>query len=115
MLNQGKEALVGDVSSIVSTNFYKQLEASALISREPTRLLFSKFLQKGDSSNPLFIMINDQPVLLAVWTGILGPLGYGTSVTVFKKDINYLMSELGGGYQLEEIDLSEFNPLPTQE
>jgi hypothetical protein len=115
MLNQNKEALVGDVSSIVSTNFYKQLEASALISKEPNRLLFGKFLQKGDSGNPMFIMINGQPVLMTVWTSTLGPLAFGASVTVFKKDINTLMTLLGGGYQLEEIDLSGFNPLPPQE
>jgi len=66
----------------------------------------------GDSGNPMFIIVNDQPVLLTVWTS--GGPGRGTSVTAFKDDINGMMNDLGGGYQLEEIDLSGFNVLPSQ-
>ena len=65
---------------------------------------------KGDSGNPMFIIINNQPVLLTVWT--TGVSGSGTSVTAFKDDINYMMNSLGGGYQLDEIDLSGFTKLP---
>ena len=51
------------------------------------------------------------PVLLTVWSA-LDFNGCGTSVAAFKADINQLMDELGGGYQLTEVDLSGFAPLP---
>ena len=54
--------------------------------------------------------MRNKPVLLTVWTRPLA--GSGTSVTAFKADINQLMSGLGGGYQLTEVDLSSYTPLP---
>ena len=66
----------------------------------------------------MFIIVNNQPVLLTVWTN--GGAGGGTSVTAFKKDINDLMAYLDDKngnattYQLEEIDLSGFTVLPPQ-
>jgi hypothetical protein len=37
--------------------------------------------------------------------------GSGPSLTALKQDINAMMSELGGGYQLTEVDLSGFRAL----
>jgi hypothetical protein len=77
---------------------------------DATRLDFFEDIIRFDSGNPVFILINGQPILLTVWTR--GGPGIGTSVTAFKADINQLMSDLGGGYQLTEVDLTGFTPLP---
>ena len=59
----------------------------------------------------MFIIVNNQPVILTVWTSP----EHGTSVHSQKSILNDMMNALGGGYQLEEIDLSGFEPLPIQE
>ena len=64
-----------------------------------------------DSGNPVFMILDGTPVLLTVWSA-LNFNGCGTSVAAFKADINRLMNELGGGYQLTEVDLSSYTPLP---
>lgn len=61
----------------------------------------------GDSGQPAFLIINDELVLLTVWT--FGGGGSGTSIVRNKDAINALMTSLGGGYQLTEVDLSGFN------
>ncbi|XP_060080648.1 uncharacterized protein LOC132560009 [Ylistrum balloti] len=60
----------------------------------------------GDSGNPSFFIINDQLVFLFVFT--FGGAGSGTSVQYNFDEINTIMTRLGGGYQLTEIDLSGF-------
>jgi hypothetical protein len=60
----------------------------------------------GDSGNPILTVINNTPVILAVLTS--GGYGAGTSICYHKTAINTMMTTLGGGYQLTEIDLSGF-------
>jgi len=60
----------------------------------------------GDSGNPAFVWINNQLVILTVWT--YGGAGSGTSIRYHKTAINAMMTALGGGYQLTEVDLSGF-------
>jgi len=114
-LNQEKIAIVKDLHKlpIVPADPMENtsLRINANASKNSMRLAFHKDLQSGDSGNPCFLFINNQPVILTVWTGY----GAGTSIHSYKEDINLLMNQLGGGYQLEEIDFSCFNPLPTQE
>ena len=104
--DQEEKALVGDVEEI----------ASAKEPLSPIRSLFYEKLIGGDSGNPMFIIINNQPVILTVWT--MGGGGDGTSITKFKNDINGRMRSLdyrarnADTYQLQEIDLSGFNSLP---
>jgi hypothetical protein len=52
----------------------------------------------------MILLLDNQPVILTVWTSPEG----GTSITAFKEEINGLMTDLGGGYQLTEIDLSQY-------
>lgn len=59
-----------------------------------------------DSGNPCFLVINQEPVLLGVFTG--GGAGTGSFVSYYYDEINSVMSSLGGGYQLTPVDLSGF-------
>ncbi len=107
-LDQEEKALVGDVWRVTSQS--GKAFTSCAVPVDATRFAFYERIVLYDSGNPCFLWINGQPVLLTVWTR--GGPGSGTSVTAFKNDINQLMSDLGGGYQLTEIDLSGFIPLP---
>jgi len=60
----------------------------------------------GDSGNPALLIINNTPVIVCVWTS--GGAGSGTAIANHKAAINTMMTTLGGGYQLTEIDLSGF-------
>jgi hypothetical protein len=73
-----------------------------------SRLDFFSMLIAGDSGHPCFIMVpgSNAPVILTVWT--YGISGSGTSLFRHKTNINSLMTSLGGGYQLTEVDLSAF-------
>ncbi|XP_046328945.2 uncharacterized protein LOC124112828 [Haliotis rufescens] len=60
----------------------------------------------GDSGNPTFFIIDNQLVLLFVFT--TGGAGGGTSINHYFDQINEIMAKEGGGYQLTEMDLSKF-------
>ena len=71
---------------------------------DDARLLYYEAIVGGDSSSPVCMIINDELVLLAT----VGASSSGSSCTHFKDGINTLMTDLGGDYQLTEIDLSGF-------
>jgi len=112
-LDQEEKALIGD-ATVLSTE-QPQYNANFTIPSDLVRQQYYESLTTNDSGNPAFLILNQQLVLLTVWTG-MGP-GYGTSVTAFKGDINQLIFDLDAqcgvtnGYQLTEIDLSGFEPL----
>lgn len=55
----------------------------------------------GDSGNPIFLIIDNELVLISTWTTpVSGPAYCGLF-----DNVNNLMSQLGGGYQLTPIDL----------
>lgn len=68
------------------------------------RAEFDEPIVLGDSGNPAFAVVGSQPVLL--FTHFDAPFGpnYSTHFDL----INFLMSKLGGGYQLSTLDLSRF-------
>jgi len=55
----------------------------------------------GDSGSPIFFLIDDEPILINLMSA-----GYTRTRNA---EVNESMAELGGGYQLTEIDLSSFN------
>jgi hypothetical protein len=100
VLDQEEKALV--------TDWYTS--STSIRCTQPTnaqRLSFYENLISGDSGNPMFLIINNQLVLLSVVGG--GGAGSGSSLAFYKNEINGLMTALGGGYQLTEINLSAFN------
>jgi hypothetical protein len=95
--DQEKNALVHDLNYISSTvNFIKPIVNN--------RINFYETVISGDSGSPVFLIINDELVLLCTLTYP----DAGTFVTQRKGVINTIMSQLGGGYQLTEINLSSF-------
>lgn len=58
----------------------------------------------GDSGNPIFMIVNNVPVLLSHWTGsTTGPKYYA-----FLDEIAAALVTLGGGHSLSAVDLSSF-------
>lgn len=101
-LDQEEKALITDWGYGVSlANFTSRGSLNTA-----QRALFYENKIGGDSGNPAFVIINDQLVLLTVWT--YGGAGSGTFTTPQIAAINAMMTTLGGGYQLTEADLSGF-------
>lgn len=102
--DQEEKLLVRELTSMpTSTSF------SLVTFRSPadaTRRAFHEDVVGGDSSNPAFLVVNGQLVVLTCWT--YGGSGSGTSIYAFKSQINAAMSTLGGGYSLTDADLSSF-------
>ena len=61
----------------------------------------------GDSGQPLFVVVNGEAVLVGLWTGSF----YGTLLADEIPEINAMMADLGGGYELQAVDLSGFAEL----
>lgn len=59
-----------------------------------------------DSGNPAFLIVNNAPVLLGVFSG--GGAGHGAFLSYHASAVNAAMTALGGGYQLTTVDLSGF-------
>ena len=109
-LDQEEKAIIADLWAVVQTNIIEGVECLHTVFEYPVdtnRLNYSEEIIVGDSGNPSFLLLDGKLVLLTVWTD--GGPGAGSSVTALKDDINQLMSDLGGGYQLTEIDLSGFD------
>lgn len=70
---------------------------------------FFEYIILGDSGNPAFMIIDNQLVILTVWT--FGNAGSGTFITSQKNQINKFMKDLGSDYQLTEINLNNFRIL----
>jgi hypothetical protein len=65
-------------------------------------------LRSGDSGNPGFVILNDEPILLTLWVRAGG--GSGSAITTFKDDINDVLNLTG--YSLTEVDLSGYDVIP---
>lgn len=106
VLDQEEKALVADLESLGNLVSFIGF-AKFRTPTNTTRLAFSENIVVGDSGNPCFLIINDELVIITVWT--YGGSGAGTSLLYHKDAINTMMATLGGGYQLTEVDLSGFN------
>lgn len=98
-LDQEEKALV---TNLVYLNDYAAFHTP---DSQPANSFFESIVT-GDSGNPAFMVIDNQLVLLTVWT--FGGGGSGTSLAHQKAQINQMMTQLGGSYQLKEVDLSRF-------
>ena len=67
---------------------------------------FSEKKIDGDSGSPSFLIIDGELVLIGVLTS--GGAGGGSNIVNHKAELNQIMTQLGGTYQLDEVDLSGF-------
>lgn len=102
-LDQEEKALVSEWAAIRYATPPRNLFLSPV---NEQRLAFFENLILGDSGNPAFLIINNELVILNTWT--YGNAGSGTSIVDHKNAINAMMTTLGGGYQVTEVDLSSF-------
>ena len=65
---------------------------------------FHHELVKGDSGNPAFLIIGNEPILL--YCIRCGGLGYGPWIHRNRKEVQQVMDELCPGYKLEEFDFT---------
>lgn len=101
-LNQHERASVADWRGSFSIgSFSLQYPTSTL------RQAYYENIISGDSGNPAFIIINGELIVIGTFTS--GNAGGGTFVSDHINAINTMMSTLGGGYQLTQINLSSFN------
>ena len=104
-LDQEEKALVTDLSRFgnVAQFRYPNLPYEQILYEDKIA---------GDSSNPAFLIINDELVCLCFWTW--GGWGAGRFLTAYLDDINQMISDLDSaagistGYTLETADLSSF-------
>mgnify|MGYP000994941326 CR=1 FL=1 len=104
-LDQEAKALVSDLVHVADSTEHPFATFARPL--DPALVQWYEDKVGGDSGQPAFLIINGEPVLLTVWT--FGGGGSGTSIVRNKDAINALMTSLGGGYQLTEVDLSGFN------
>jgi len=92
--------------ALISCLYLLNTRANFLVPTESSRFAFYESIIGGDSGNPAFLIIDDELVIITVWT--FGGAGGGTSIVYHKDAINTMMATLGGGFSLTEIDLSGF-------
>lgn len=59
----------------------------------------------GDSGNPAFLLIGNEPILLYCLQS--GGVGQGSSIYRYRREIQQVMDELCPGYKLETFDFSD--------
>lgn len=84
----------GGTVNIPNILIYNLLESDPFFS-------FTETIIVGDSGNPVFLIIDNELVVLTTWwTANSGPF-----ITTRYNTVNSLMNQLGGGYQLTPINL----------
>lgn len=84
----------------------------ALSSTNAAWKAYQKTLISGDSGNPAFMLIGNQPVLIYCIYG--GGGGTGNSIHAYRREIQVAMDKLCPGYKLEEFDFTGLVPTITK-
>jgi hypothetical protein len=95
------------VEEWVADNYIASTETQKLAwfgIQKDSRLPYHQPTVAGDSGSPVYVIINSEAVLLSLTSG----LNSGPGFYSFLDDINGLMTSLGGGYQLQTVDLSGY-------
>jgi len=100
-INQDERASVADLGLLQTGRFGLYYPTGSL-----ARQQYYEPMVLNDSGNPVFLIINGEPVVLGTLT--FGGAGGGSLVSDYISSINTAMTTLGGGYQLTTVDLSGF-------
>lgn len=101
--NQFEKAFLTEVS-VVPTN---ALRSCMMCSRRPKNSDWERFRENivsGDSGDPAFILIGNEPILIYCLTG--GGAGAGLPIHRFRNEVQATMDALCPGYALEEFDFA---------
>jgi hypothetical protein len=108
--DQEEKVLIANGSSVAPTYSFFNITRWRYTDQNFYPAYYQKFYDfyetpiSGDSGNPLFYILNDEPLLQSVfWFS-----GGGACISFYKNQINTIMNNLGGGYQLEFADLSGY-------
>lgn len=93
--NQREQAYLSQVRSITTNSVSNVAATNAM-----WKALGGKIIV-GDSGDPAFLLIGNEPILLYCLFG--GGVGHGPSVFRWRKEIQKVMDELCPGYKLEEF------------
>lgn len=94
--NQREDALLSECRGITSNS------VSNVASTNSSWKALGGKIVTGDSGNPAFLLIGNEPILL--YCLFSGGVGHGPSVFRYRKEIQKTMDELCPGYKLETFD-----------
>lgn len=104
-----EEKLIVSDSAALAVPSSRSEASGALQPYDSVRASFYENMVSGDSGNPRFLVVGNEVVLLSVMH--YGGTGSGCFVTPYKEDIQRAMDLLCPGYELEEIDLNDYDQL----
>ena len=97
-LDQQEKALVRDMTFLTTQSGTCQHNTPT----DPLRASFSESLIGGDSGNPAFVILDGEAIMILTHhTAQTGPF-----YTHYLNQVNAVMTQLGGGYQLTEFDFA---------
>jgi hypothetical protein len=102
-LDQQEKAIVKRFIGIQSYVNVENIPNAIIYSLHPSDTFapFTETMIAGDSGDPIFLIIDNELIFLSTWwTDISGPF-----ISTRYDKVNYMMSKLGGGYNLTPIDL----------
>lgn len=88
----------------IPTNLTLRVSMCSWKPKNKNRARFRDKIIVGDSGNPAFLLIKDQPVL--IYCLHRGGCGSGPSIHLYRREIQATMDELCPGYKLESFDFS---------
>ena len=99
--NQREQAFLSECRGITSNSVSNVASTNAV-----WKSLGGKIVT-GDSGNPAFLLIGNEPILL--YCLYSGGVGHGPAIHRYRKEIQKAMDELCPGYKLEEFDFKVLN------
>ena len=97
--NQREQALLSECCGITSNGV-----SNAVSTNTPWKALGGKIVT-GDSGNPAFLLVGNEPILL--YCLFSGGAGHGPAIHRYRKEIQKVMDELCPGYKLEVFDFEQ--------
>ena len=94
--NQQEQVYLSQLKQVTTNNL-----TNAASAKESWKKLEGKFVG-GDSGNPAFLLIGNEPILIYCLFG--GGIGQGPSLHRHRREIQKAMDELCPGYKLESFD-----------
>lgn len=103
IFNQREELLLSQLGPAL-TNMVPRRAMSGVKPQNPSWSKFRKMVVVGDSGNPAFLLVGDNPIL--THCAQCAGSGGGPPLHCYRKEVQAVMDELCPGYKLEEFDFT---------